>query len=105
MSSPPNDVSVPEIWHGKPKGVKAVLRGRGLWPENDIFGLDCKTQHDKPDRNIKVLNAAGHILSLQLDSNSQKSILHAVIEEQDISVFSIQRTTVSGTGLNTVAVG
>lgn len=42
-----DDMSVPENWRGKPKGINAILKERGLWPKDEKLRLDCKTKSDK----------------------------------------------------------
>ena len=55
----PQSMSFPPNYHnlelaGKPKGIKRVLRGRGLWPERGLV-LECPTAHNRPGCDLRGL--------------------------------------------------
>ena len=39
---------------GKPKGIKRVLKERGLWPERGLV-LECPTTHNRPSCGLRGL--------------------------------------------------
>ena len=50
MSFPPNYYNLELA--GKPKGIKRVLKERGLWPERGLV-LECPTAHNGPGAALR----------------------------------------------------
>ncbi len=78
----PNDYHIPEFWE-KPKGMKQVLRERGLW--NKKYVVDCSLCKNKTTRDDLTWTkcCARRIISLQPDFLAQKCALQETIEEAD----------------------
>jgi hypothetical protein len=79
-----NDLSVPEDWRGKPKGVRQILEERGLYPFHGVYlRHDCSTQKKKSQRqHVGHSCCARQLLSCQPDFKNQKCRLHEAIEER-----------------------
>ena len=64
---------------GKQKGIKQVLKERGLWPERGL-ALDCPTTHGRPGCNPKGKCCARRVLGAEKDFRDQKGRLQEEIE-------------------------
>ena len=59
---------------GKQKGIKRVLKERGLWPERRLV-LECPTMHDRPGCNPQGGCCARRVLGAEKDFRDQKGHL------------------------------
>ena len=64
---------------GKQKGIKQVLKERGLWPERGL-ALDCPTTHGRPGCNPQGKCYARRVLGAEKDFRDQKGRLQEEIE-------------------------
>jgi hypothetical protein len=64
---------------GKQKGIKRVLKERGLWPERGLV-LDCPTTNGRPGCNPQGGCCARRVLGAQKDFRDQKGRLQEEVE-------------------------
>ena len=59
---------------GKPKGMKCMLKERGLWPERGLV-LECPTTHNRPGCTPEGGCCARRVLEAERDFQDQKGRL------------------------------
>ena len=64
---------------GKPKGIKRVLKERGLWPERGLV-LECRTTHNQPGCDPEGGCCARRVLEAERDFQDQKGRLQEEVE-------------------------
>ena len=72
----PQSMSFPRNYHnlelaGKPKGIKRVLKERGLWPERGLV-LECPTPYSRPGCDPEGGCCARRVLEAERDFQDQK---------------------------------
>ena len=87
----PQSMSFPQNYHnlelaGKPKGIKRVLKERGLWPERGLF-LECSTTHNRPGCDPEGGCCARRVLEVERDFQDQKGRLQEEVEALGHSVL------------------
>ena len=80
----PQPMKFPADYHnselaGKQKGIKCVLKERGLWPERG-FVLECPTTNDRPGCNPQGGCCARRVLGAEKDFHNQKGRLQEEVE-------------------------
>jgi hypothetical protein len=65
---------------GKQKGIKRVLKERGLWPEQGLL-LDCPTTNDRPGCSSEGGCCARRILAAEKDFRDQTGRLQEEVEK------------------------
>ena len=64
---------------GKPKGIKRVLKERGLWPERGLV-LECRTIHNRPGCDPGGGCCARRVLEAERGFQDQKGRLQEEVE-------------------------
>ena len=77
MSFPPNYHSLELV--GKPKGIKRVLKERGLWPERGLV-LQCPTTHNRSGCDSEGGCCARRVLEAEMYFQDQKGRLEEEVE-------------------------
>ena len=77
MSFPPNYHNLELA--GKPKGIKRVLKVRGLWPERGLV-LECPTTHNRPGCDSGGGCCARRVPEAESDFQDQKGRLQEDVE-------------------------
>lgn len=80
----PQSMSFPLDYHnlelaGKPKGIKRVLKERGLWPERGLV-LECPTTHNRPGCGPEGGCCARRVLEAERDFRDQRGRLQEEVE-------------------------
>ena len=65
---------------GKPRGIKRVLKERGLWPERGLV-LECPTTHNSPGCTPEGGCCARQVLGPEQDYQDQGGLLQGEVEE------------------------
>ena len=87
----PQSMSFPRNHHnlelaGKPKGIKRVLKERGLWPERGLV-LECPTSYSRPGCDPEGGCCARRVLEAERDFQDQKGRLQEEVEALGHSVL------------------
>ena len=87
----PQSMPFPRNYHnielaGKLKGIKRVLKERGLWPERGLV-IECPTSYNRPGCNPEGGCCARQVLEVERDFQDQKGHLQEEVEALGYSVL------------------